>query len=230
MSTLADPVSKYRPGLRFRSTSALIARNNSGALWISSRATGPSKPLRNPPGSPVAAARTAVSSNVRYGAWWVWEVICWTSVLLPVCLAPCNRTTGLSDSASSNRDDICLGNIHSKIICRRMNINHHLDDLQIKSHLVAGTAARKRDWLRSRRRRCLSRFRVEPGLTTSPDNGDRHLRCAPEPVPVPSGMPDDRGGRRSVLQSRRDGPPGGHPGRALSLTPGEPAATFARVQ
>lgn len=64
-STLADPVSRKRPGLRCRSTAALMARKRAGARCTSSITTGPFRPCTNPAGSPRAAASVALSSSVR---------------------------------------------------------------------------------------------------------------------------------------------------------------------
>jgi hypothetical protein len=64
--TFADPVSRKRPGCRFRSIAALITGNSSGTCCISSNVTGGFKPATKPFGSPFAAARMPGSSNVRY--------------------------------------------------------------------------------------------------------------------------------------------------------------------
>jgi hypothetical protein len=100
--TFAEPVSRNRPGLRSRSTLALIARNNSGARCTSSIATGPSSPAMNPSGSPVAAACAAPPSSVMYRRS-PFSKRSRTSVVFPTCLAPCNSTTGLSASAARSR-------------------------------------------------------------------------------------------------------------------------------
>ncbi len=98
--TLAEPVSRKRPGCRSRSTTSLIAGNSSGAFWISSMTTGPGRLRAKPAGSPMARASVAASSRVKY---WAPAAAAsnWASVVFPVCRAPLSSTTGVSDRASS---------------------------------------------------------------------------------------------------------------------------------
>jgi hypothetical protein len=64
--TFSDPVSRKRPGCRFRSIAALITGNSSGTCRISSNVTRGFEPETKPLGSPFTAARMPGSSNLRY--------------------------------------------------------------------------------------------------------------------------------------------------------------------
>ena len=62
--TLAEPVSRKRPGVRSLSTASLMASSRSGARWTSSMNAGPLKPAMNPSGSARAASRVARTSRL----------------------------------------------------------------------------------------------------------------------------------------------------------------------
>ncbi|CFR73974.1 Uncharacterised protein [Mycobacterium tuberculosis] len=62
-SSLAEPVSRNLPGLRSRSTSALIARNSPGSSWASSMTSVSTGRDTNARGSSRAASRLATSSS-----------------------------------------------------------------------------------------------------------------------------------------------------------------------
>ena len=64
ISTLAEPVSTKRPGLRSRSMDSLIAANNSGTLCTSSSTTLSGMSATKPAGSAREALRAASSSKV----------------------------------------------------------------------------------------------------------------------------------------------------------------------
>ena len=64
-STLAEPVSRKRPGVRRRSTASFSAANSAGTRWISSSTTRSGRSPTKPAGSASAAARSTSSSKLK---------------------------------------------------------------------------------------------------------------------------------------------------------------------
>ncbi len=65
-STLADPVSRKRPGVRARSTADFSAANSAGTRCTSSSTTRGGRSSTKPAGSASAAVRNTSSSKLKY--------------------------------------------------------------------------------------------------------------------------------------------------------------------